>query len=161
MKIVLDATVWVDLHVAGLHKRVVALGAKICSVDVVVEEELLEPDGQELKGLGLEVCEVDEEGVQKTVQWGDQVPELSVGDRFSLALAWRHGWRLATSDSKLRSKAHEEGVQLCDTLDILALLAAAGNLNLEDLQRFKRDLRKAGRNYDRRKAKELEKELKR
>ena len=159
MKIVLDATVWIDLHTAGLDERVLSLGNRICSVDILVETKLLEPDGAKLKRLGLAVYEVDGEGVSKAIQWRADVPQLSEDDVLSLALAYRHGWMLGTGDGDLRNKAEKEGVQLCDTLDILALLAAAGNLDLEDLQRFKRELRKADRNYDRKKAKQLEKKL--
>lgn len=161
MTIVLDATVWIDLHVAGLHEKVLVLGSKICSVDVLVREELLIPDGAKLEGLGLQVCELDGAGVAQAAQWAAEAPELSTHDCFSLELARRNGWRLATGDGPLRKKAAAEGVELCDTLDVLDLLADADMLDMADLRQFKRRLYQGRRKYDSRKAKALEKRLRR
>jgi len=159
MKIVLDAKVWIDLHIAGLDERALALRGRICSVDVVVEQELLEPDGERLRSLGLEVCELDATGVAVARQWQGEVPELSTGDCFSLALAWRNGWRLATADGRLVRKAQAEGVPVCDTVDVLALLAEEGQLSLIDLQLFKKLLFRAKQPYNRSKVRQLEKRL--
>ena len=69
MCVVVDSAVWISLGAAGLHLKAVALGRRICSVDAVVEAELVSPRGEALKQAGLSVEEVDGPGVLKAMAW--------------------------------------------------------------------------------------------
>ena len=148
MCVVIDSAVWVSLGAAGLHLKAVALGHRICSVDAVVETELLSPSGEELARAGLSVESVDGAGVQKAMAWRAHNELVSQADVLSLALAQQKGWRLATRDGPLEHLAKSVGVETVDVVGVLHMMAEAGLLTTNDIKRFRKAMHDAGRPYD-------------
>ena len=156
MCVVLDSNVWFSLYCGGLHLKVLQLGDRVCSVDYVVREELISgPNGEVLKEHGLRVEEVSGEGVEKAYAWRAAWPELSMGDVFSLALAWERGWGLATRDDLLERLAKSEDVALLCVVGVMRMMAEAGILTEDDIRNFKRRMYVDKRPYDKRKLHEV------
>ncbi len=155
MCVVIDSAVWVSLGLAGLHLKALALGRRICSVDAVVEWELVSPSGEELRQAGLRVEEVDGSGVLQAVAWRAQNELLSQADALSLALAHQNGWRLATRDGPLEQLAKSVGVEVVDVVAVLHMMAEAGLLTVGDIKRFRKAMHDARRSYDSKRLKQL------
>jgi predicted nucleic acid-binding protein len=161
MCVVLDSMVWFSLACGDLHLRILELGSVVCSVDRVVEDELIAgPNGAELVANGLSVEEVSGAGVAQAVAWRERYPALSAADVLSLALALERGWHLATQDGDLRTLAEEVGVPLLCVVDVLAMMAQAGLLVDADIARFKYGMYTSERPYDKSKLRQVEKVMK-
>ena len=147
--VVIDSPVWIKLYCGGLHIKVLALGDRICSVDHIVEEELLaQPRGVLLREHGLRVESVSGDGVARALGWRAEHPELSVGDSLSLALALEQGWQLATHDALLEGLAERVSVPILCVVDVLMIMAEAGILTEYDIRRFRRRMYEADEPYD-------------
>ncbi|MEN6546579.1 MAG: hypothetical protein ABFE07_11090 [Armatimonadia bacterium] len=160
MCLVVDANVWFDLFCGNLHYRVLDLKPRVVAVDVVVAQLKHSPDGQALLQQGLQVRTVDGEGVKKAYEWRTSNPCLEVPDVFSLALAWRNGWQLATRDGSLRALAEEEGIAVLNTCHVLSLMAGSSLLREIDLICFKREMSKQNRPYLRSQMRDVERIVK-
>jgi len=155
---VLDAMILIRLHRAGLAERAIQLGARICVVDYVAEQELIEPDGKQLRHRGLHVQTLSPESLEVAQTWLRQRPVLSLADVFSAALARQNGWALATHDGELRALCQREAIPICGVADIVLTMAESGLLCAEDITRFKTAMRRSGYSgYKRRTIKQAEK----
>ncbi len=157
MCVVLDSNVWFSLYCGDLHLKVLQLGDRVCSVDYVVRKELVSgPNGEVLKEDGLRVEEVSGEGVEKAYAWRAAWPQLSMGDVFSLALAWERGWRLATRDDLLERLAKSEDVAVLCVVGVMRMMAEAGILTEDDIRNFKRGMYVDKGRYDKRKLRDVD-----
>lgn len=121
MRLVVDATVWIDLHLGGLLAEVFALRWRLVSPDVILEElETLDP--QLLRALGVEevsLAEADYAILQSLI---GRYPGPSVRDLTALVVSIRDGLGLLSGDGKLRKAAEDEGVPVHGTLWVLDAL---------------------------------------
>lgn len=158
MSIVVDSAVWFDLHRSGLAFKVLKLD--VCTVDVVVDELIVGPSGDELVKQGLRICTLTGDAVEQATEWRAEDERLSFADAAALALAQSKGYQLATRDGALEELAAKEGVETLGLLDLVERMANEGLLTMRDLERLKKELYEAKRPYDKAAVKRIEKLVK-
>ena len=104
---------FIDVERGCVEAAAFALGLDVCVPDLLYEREL-EPYGDRLLALGIEVLELDGAGVLQAVRYQRLVPSLSLSHASALALAHRTGATLLTGEVCLRSLAIQEGVACHD-----------------------------------------------
>ena len=124
---VTDASIWIDLHAAGLVGRAFALPYVFCAPDVIVAETK-SPRGRDIVQLGLREIEMSGEQVERVVRLAAKYPGPGRADLFALGLACDLGATLLTQDKLLRRAAESEGVPAHGTLWILEEMVRAGAL---------------------------------
>ena len=107
--VVAESSLLIDVERGCVEAAAFASGLGICVPDLLYEREL-EPYGDRLSALGLEVLELDGVGVQQAVRYQRLVQSLSLSHAFALALAQRTRASLLTSEARLRRLATDEGV---------------------------------------------------
>jgi hypothetical protein len=89
--------------------------------------------GNRVVELGLQVEELDADGVKLALSYGQRAPKLSLPDAFALALAKSAGFVLLTGDALLRDPATGEKVECHGVLWLLDQMFSEGVVQPEDL----------------------------
>ena len=105
--VVSDTSVLIDLERGTLLEAAFRLPFAFAVPDLLYEWELKSNDGDRLLELGLQVSELDSDGVIVALGYRDRVPALSLPDCFALALATQSDWTLLTGDAALRRLAQQ------------------------------------------------------
>ena len=105
-----DTSVLTDLDRGSLLEAVFDLALVFVVPDLLYERELRPYGGAQLLKRGLQVAELDGEGVARALNFRRVRPSLSLADTFALALATENRWMLLTGDRVLRNLAISEGV---------------------------------------------------
>ena len=99
-----------DLDRGSLLEAVFDLPLVFVVPDLLYDRELMPYGGERLLKRGLQVAELDGEGVSRALNFRRMRPSLSLADTFALALATENRWMLLTGDRVLRNLAISEGV---------------------------------------------------
>ena len=105
-----DTSVLTDLDRGALLGAVFDLPLVFVVPDLLYERELRPYGGAGLLRRGLEVAELDGDGVDRALSFRRRRSSLSLADAFALALATEHRWTLLTGDRVLRNLATLESV---------------------------------------------------
>ena len=105
-----DTSVLTDLDRGSLLEAVFDLPLVFVVPDLLYERELRPYGGAQLLKRGLQVAELDGEGVARALNFRRVRPSLSLADTFALALATENRWTLLTGDRVLRNLAISQGV---------------------------------------------------
>ena len=124
--VVSDTSVLIDLERGCLLEAAFRLPFAFAVPDLLYEQELKARDGKRLIELGLEIGELDGDGVTQALEYRKGVPALSLPDCFALALAWRGNWTLLTGDAKLRRLAEASRVACHGLLWLLDEMLSSG-----------------------------------
>ena len=124
--VVSDTSVLIDLERGSLLEAAFRLPFAFAVPDLLYERELKAKGGSRLRELGLQIAELDGDGVAKAVEYRKRVPALSLPDCFALALAVRGSWTLLTGDAKLRRLAEGFRVDCHGLLWLLDEMLSAG-----------------------------------
>lgn len=92
--------------------------------DLLYKRELHDYNGPQLQTLGLQVGELDGDGVALAFAYREQAPPLSLPDAFALSLAKTNGFTLLSGDKALRELAGAEEVACHGVLWVLEQLHA-------------------------------------
>ena len=94
--VVSDSSVLIDLERGSLFDAAFGLPIQFCVPDLLIRRELEPYDGDRLLAKGVQVLELDAEGVINAARFHQSVRALSQSDAFALALARqiRCWWRL-------------------------------------------------------------------
>ncbi len=131
--VVSDTSVLIDLERGSLLEAAFRLRFAFAVPDLLYERELKAKGGSRLRELGLQIAELDGDGVAKAVKYRKRVPALSLPDCFALALAVRDSWTLLTGDAKLRRLAKASGVDCHGLLWLLDEMLSAGAATAQTL----------------------------
>ena len=108
--VVSDSSVLIDLERGCLFDAAFALPFDFCVPDLLYRLELEPYGGNELVAKGLQVLELDGDGVAQAASYHQTKRAISLPDAFALALARRTGSTLLTGDAHLRQLAVTEKV---------------------------------------------------
>ena len=133
--LVSDSSVLIDLERGGLLEALFRLSFEIGVPDVMFEREIKTSPGPDLLALGLQVLQLDGDGVALAQSYRLAERRLSLPDAFALALAKIGGHLLLAGDSSLRTLAESEGVQVHGALWVLDEIEEAGIASPDDLHR--------------------------
>jgi predicted nucleic acid-binding protein len=117
----------VVVHRGGIVRELFHLPVDFVSPDVIIDE-LEEPDGHELEGLGLLRVEFAGERVLEAEDLWEHNLDVTVNDIFALVLAIHEGLHLLTGDRRLRILAEKHRVAVHGTLWILDEMVSQGIL---------------------------------
>lgn len=131
--LVSDTSVLIDLERGGMLAALFDLPFGIGVPDLMYEKEIKSWGGPDLVGLGLQVLELEAEGVALAQDYRARDPRLSLPDAFALALAKSGEHMLLAGDGALRSLASTEGVEHHGVLWVLDQLEATGVLTAAQL----------------------------
>lgn len=120
---ILDSSICVDLSNGGLLEIALRLPHTLLLPDVVVQE-LKEPVGPDLVGLGYAPISLPGEGMALLSSLVELYRKPSFVDLFALACAKAHLCLLLTGDADLRTASDKEGVEVHGVLWILDGLVA-------------------------------------
>ncbi len=115
VRIVTDASVWIDLHDGGLVAQMFGMDFELIAPDVVIAE-IEEPSGSELVARGLASKELSAVQIVEAQQLRSQNTSLSMPDAFACVLARASGTILLTGDRRLRAVAEHLGIRVHGTL---------------------------------------------
>ena len=82
--------------------------------DALFEEELIDlglTTRSDLRNLGLQVEELNEDGVKQAVFYRQTNPRLSLNDCFAISLAKDNSWPLITGDKRMKAFALTQEIQ--------------------------------------------------
>ena len=99
-----------DLDRGSLLEAVFDLPLVFVVPDLLYERELRPYGGAQLLKRGLQVAELDGEGVARALNFRRVRRSLSLADTFALALAAENRWMLLTGDRVLQNLAISQGV---------------------------------------------------
>jgi predicted nucleic acid-binding protein len=141
-----DTSCLIDLRKAGLLPVTLGLPYRFVVALPLVDTELLdfsETDWETLKGLGLEVLDLDSEKIGQALRFKATNPRLTANDCFSLVLAAAHQKAiLLTGDQALRQVAEGLKVEVHGVLWVIDALDRHGvdpHTLLDGLRRWKDD----------------------
>lgn len=120
--LVTDTSVLVDLERGSLLEATFSLPVTLAVPDLLYAQELSNYNGPQLLDLGLQVFELDGQGVEMADNYWKQVRTISLPDSFALVLAKTSGFILLTGDGALRNLAQREEVECHGVLWILDFL---------------------------------------
>lgn len=120
--LVSDTSVLVDLERGGLLEATFSLPVTMAVPDLLYAQELSNYNGERLLNLGLQILELDDQGVEIAINYREQVRAISLPDSFALVLAKTSGFTLLTGDGALRNLAAKEQVECHGVLWILDFL---------------------------------------
>lgn len=131
--LVSDTSVLVDLERGNFLSATFSLPVTLAVPDLLYAQELSNYNGEELLDLGLQILELNDQGVEMANNYRKQVRAISLPDSFALVLAKISGFILLTGDGALRNLAAKEQVECHGVLWILDFLEqeqviAAANL---------------------------------
>jgi hypothetical protein len=92
--LVSDTSVLVDLERGELLEATFKLPVTLAVPDLLYEHELSKYNGPELINLGLQVLELDDQGVAAAINYSRQVSGISLPDSFALVLAKTSGFMM-------------------------------------------------------------------
>ena len=98
-----DTSVLTDLDRGSLLEAVFDQPLVFVVPDLLYERELRPYGGAQLLERGLQVAELDGEGVARALNFRRVRPSLSLADTFALALATENRWMLLTGDRVLQN----------------------------------------------------------
>ena len=126
MILISDSSVLIDLERGELYEVAFRSSLELAVPDLLYDRELLNPNGEALKAMGLKVLslEPEEVGFAQTTQ--RQRPRLSLPDCFALACARRPEHALLTGDAELRAFAESIRIECHGLLWLLDQLLAVG-----------------------------------
>lgn len=123
MKILVsDTSVLVDLERGSFLEATFSLPITLAVPDLLYVEELSNHNGRQLLELGLQVFELDGQGVEMADNYRKQFRTISLPDSFALVLAKTSEFILLTGDGALRNLAEREEVECHGVLWILDFL---------------------------------------
>ncbi|MDZ7685295.1 MAG: PIN domain-containing protein [Gammaproteobacteria bacterium] len=127
-----DANILIDLEEGGiLHLAFQIRDHEFAVPDVMFEEEL-QQHHPELPGLGLNLMEVNQEGVAYVFEFAERYPRPSRIDLFTMALARQENCPLLTGDKELRQAAEQEGIDVKGTIWLVEQLIPSQLISIED-----------------------------
>lgn len=132
--LVSDTSVLIDLERGGMLEALFQLPFDVGVPDVMYEREIKSWGGPDLVGLGLQVIELDADGVALAQDYRARDRRLSLPDAFALALAKSGEHMLLAGDGALRTLATSEGVEHHGVLWVLDQLETASVLTPAQLQ---------------------------
>jgi len=126
--LVVDTNVIIDLEVGGICKELFLLSYQIAVPDVLFEQELKEHHAN-LKELGLKTLALESSTMELVVGF-HKYKEISLMDRFVLALALQEEAILITGDRKLRAAAEKENAVLKGTIGLVERMITEGKISV-------------------------------
>ena len=123
--VVSDTSVLIDLERGSLLEAAFRLPFSFAVPDLLYEQELKAEGGARLCELGLQIAELDGDGVATALTYRRRAPALSLPDCFALALATQGNWTLLTGDSALRKLAQALSVDCHGVLWLLDEMLSA------------------------------------
>lgn len=129
LKLVVDTNVLIDLYWGNVLNEFFTLPYEFFSPDVIINEELKYPDGEELLNLGLQSYEMDAKGVQEVYNLAEEHRNIAVNDLFAFVAAKKEGFLLLTGDERLRKLAEGNGITVHGTLWVLDRMVEIGILS--------------------------------
>ena len=121
-----DTSVLTDLDRGSLLEVAFELPFVFVVPDLLYERELRPYGGARLLDRGLQVAELDGEGVASALNFRRLRPSLSLADTFAIALAKENRWMLLTGDRVLRNLAVSDGVVCHGLLWLLDQMSDTG-----------------------------------
>jgi hypothetical protein len=118
-----DNSVLVNLRNGDLLETAFGLPWTFAVPDLLADAEIYPQELQELSALGLQVVELDPNGIAAAQQLQANKRRLSLVDCFSLTLAEINGWCLLTDDRLLRKTAQEARVDMHGSLWVVEAMA--------------------------------------
>ena len=131
--VISDSSVLIDLERGSLLRAAFALDVRFCVPDLLYRRELLPYDGERLRALGLDVPELNDDGVREATRYRESDPAISLADAFALALAVRHAAFLLTGDARLRRLAVAERATCHGLLWLIDRIFLAGTAPAQQL----------------------------
>lgn len=113
-----DTNIWIDFQHAGLLKEIFKLPYEFLTTDFVIDE-LQEPEGSTLVGLGLKVAALDGTDVAALFSLSQAHGHSSLPDMSCFYIASKMGCPLLTGDGALRKLAKNEKVIVYGSLWLL------------------------------------------
>jgi len=141
-----DANIIIDMKAGGLLRLMFRFDATFAVPDILFEEEL-RAEQPELPRLGLKLLELTEE----TVAYADGLIAkyrrlgASINDLLALALARQEKCPLLTGDSRLRTAAQEEGIDMHGTLWLIEQMVNGRAITVRQAEAAYTRMREAGR----------------
>ncbi len=132
--LVIDTNIIIDFHQGGILECVFKLPFSLITPDVIVDE-LEEPDGDYVKGLGLKEKRLPGSQVTQVITLSQTYRKPSVNDLFALVLAENLSTILLTGDKSLRDVALIKKVKVRGTLWLLDQLVSMQTITPEKAQK--------------------------
>lgn len=141
-----DANIIIDMNTGGLLRLMFRFDATFAVPDALFEEEL-RADHPELLRLGLKLLELREETVVYAGRLVEKYRTLgaSINDLLALALAWQEKCPLLTGDSRLRTAAQTEGIDMHGTLWLVGEMVRARTIAVRQAEAGYEKMRRARR----------------
>jgi predicted nucleic acid-binding protein len=131
LQCVTDTNIWIDLHRGDIIEKAFELQIELIAPDVVINE-LHNPGGEQLVGLGLQKRELSGPQVQMVLDIAERYAQPSRTDLFALILAREMNAVLLTGDSSLRNAAENEGIGVHGTLWLLDQMVEHSIINKKE-----------------------------
>lgn len=128
-----DANILIDMEEGGLLDLMFSLPYQFKVPDVVLDEEL-EEMADRLRGLNVQVGELDGNWMRHAVELGDKHKKVSRYDCIGLALAKQERCPLLTGDLALRAAASQEAVVVKGTVWLVEQLIVLGKTSVSDAE---------------------------
>jgi len=128
----MDANIWIDLDNGGLLEAALDLPCELATPDVVVDAELGDELGGEIRQRGVRVLTTDEDQQREWQILRSKYAGAGDADLCGLLHARLLDTRLVTGDRHLREAAEQEGVAVSGVLWLLDEMVAAGVVNSHD-----------------------------
>jgi predicted nucleic acid-binding protein len=119
LELVTDSSVLIDLCRGKIPSDAFKIDFSFVAPDVLIADELHEPDRGNLKRLGLKSRVLPGDQVAVADKLAEKYQQPTRNDLFALALAKADKAILLTGDGNLRKAADEEGVEVHGTLWLL------------------------------------------
>lgn len=110
-----DANVLIDMEVGELLQLMFSLPHEFATPDILYADEL-EEHHPDLPRLGLQLRQLDGDGVNSAMDFHQRYRRVSRYDCLALALAVSINCSLLTGDASLRQAARQEGIEVMGTL---------------------------------------------
>lgn len=129
---VADACIILDLYSGRILRHCLRLRwFTLETTDFVVKEELIDPDGSFVVGLGLREMELPWDRIIQIPEIRTRHVELSAPDASLIVLSLMHNRILLTKDGHLIQAAAEQGIESHSTLWLMDQMVESGSLRAE------------------------------
>lgn len=129
MLLISDASVLIDVELAGLSQAMFQLAHEFAVPDVLFEEELRDQH-EALPALGLQLRPMPATVIETSVRLRHRYRHPSQNDLFAVALAIHEKCDLLSGDRRLVEAARELGLNAHGTLWVIEELFAAGSIDV-------------------------------
>lgn len=129
MLLISDASVLIDVELAGLSQAMFQLAHEFAVPDVLFEEELRDQH-EALLALGLQLRPMPATVIETSVRLRHRYRHPSQNDLFAVALAIHEKCDLLSGDRRLVEAARELGLNAHGTLWVIEELFAAGSIDV-------------------------------